>query len=429
MDEPNQVIEHIDSVLQKSSERIDAFVAFFERLDESSPLLRLGVAGCVIGISLLLYLISRRTIGKRILALEKRDPKHFSPLRIQAQDLLASEDMKKIRIGSWCWLRRALTLIFAIFALSGFLLCSPWTLSLAAYLMAVIMAPIRFIVHETIRYLPNIITIVVIVYIARLLVRALKMIFNGIKKKRIRLKNFYPEWADPSFALIKLLVYVLTAVIVFPYLPGSSSPAFQGISIFLGLLISLGSSTAVANIIAGTVLTYTRAFAIGDQVMIAQTRGKVLERSTFVTRIQTLKNEVVSIPNSMVLSGNIINYSQHMGQHGILVHSKLTIGYEVPWQKVNKLLINAAVKTESISVDPKPFVLQTSLDDYYVSYEINGWTHKPEELPRIYSNLHANILDEFHTNQVEITSPAFRINRDGNKSTIPEVTPSSEKPA
>ncbi len=191
----------------------------------------------------------------------------------------------------------------------------------------------------------------------------------------------------------------------------------------MGVLVSLGSTTAVANVVAGVVITYTRAFAVGDQVELDNVRGRVLERSTFVTRIQTLKNVIVSIPNSMVLSNNVINYSKNMGQSGLVVHTTVTIGYDVPWQTVNDLLIGAAKKTEGISSHPEPFVLQTSLDDNYVSYELNGWTRKPEELPKTYSELHANILDEFHGHNVEITSPAFRAVRDGNPSTIAPVMP------
>lgn len=204
-------------------------------------------------------------------------------------------------------------------------------------------------------------------------------------------------------------------------MPGSSSPAFQGISIFVGVLVSLGSTTAVANVVAGVVLTYTRAFKVGDQVEVADTRGRIVERSTFVTRIQTLKNVIVSVPNSMVLNNNIINYSKNMGQSGLLVHSDITIGYDVSWKTVNKLLISAANKTQGIASSPEPFVLQTSLDDNYVSYEINGWTRQPEELPKTYSELHAHILDEFAGHQVEITSPAYRAIRDGNSVNIPDV--------
>ena len=194
------------------------------------------------------------------------------------------------------------------------------------------------------------------------------------------------------------------------------------------MLVSLGSTTAVSNVIAGTVLTYTRAFAVGDQVEVGGTRGRVVERSTFVTRIQTLKNVIVSIPNSMVLTNNIINYSKNMGQRGLLVHTSVTIGYDVPWQTVNALLVAAAQKTEHIAETPPPFVLQTSLDDNYVSYEVNGWTRSPEELPAIYSSLHANILDEFHGHKVEITSPHYRAMRDGNANTVPDVLPRDEAP-
>jgi small-conductance mechanosensitive channel len=147
-----------------------------------------------------------------------------------------------------------------------------------------------------------------------------------------------------------------------------------------------------------------------------------------VTRIQTLKNVIVSIPNSMVLNNNIINYSKNLGQTGLLVHTSITIGYDVPWQTVSQLLVAAARKTDKIVDDPEPFVLQTSLEDNYVSYEVNGWTRSPEELPRIYSSLHANILDEFHGHQVEITSPHYRAMRDGGATTIPAVAPASMEP-
>lgn len=328
--------------------------------------------------------------------------------------------MQIIRLAIWRWTGRAGTFICLIIALNGLLFTSKWSLYLAAHLLALILKPLSYIWHAGLNYLPDFLTAAIIICVARFLIHIVGLIFDGIKQGRVRLPNFYPEWADPSYGLCKILIIVLTAVIIFPYLPGSSSPAFQGISIFIGLLVSLGSTTAVANVVAGTVLTYTRAFKVGDQVLVSTTRGRIVERTTFVTRVQTPKNVIVSIPNSMVLNNDIINYSQNMGKSGLLVHTSITIGYDVPWETVNKLLIAAANKTERIETSPEPFVLQTSLDDNYVSYEINGWTQKPEELPVIYSKLHANILDEFHGHNVEITSPAYRASRDGNASTIPE---------
>ena len=404
-------------------EDISALMGFFNQLDAEDPLIRLITAATVIGVSLFLLTLTRLIIGRRRKHLESLPASKFRPLRLQAQDLVSSEDMQKLWSTVWRLAGLLLSLAFILTALIGVLMTSHWTLILAARLIIFVGSILGYLWDGFVGYLPNLFTIVIIIVVVRYLVHLVGLIFDGIRTRRIHLRNFYPEWAETSFGLVKLLIYALTAVIIFPYLPGSSSPAFQGISIFVGVLVSLGSTTAVANVVAGVVITYTRAFQVGDQVELDNVRGRVVERSTFVTRIQTLKNVIVSIPNSMVLSNNVINYSKNMGQSGLVVHTTVTIGYDVPWQTVNDLLIAAAKKTEGISSHPEPFVLQTSLDDNYVSYELNGWTRKPEELPRTYSALHANILDEFHGHSVEITSPAFRAVRDGNASTIAPVIP------
>jgi len=417
-----------NAVTEQSAEQIEEqaiqaleFIQYFNQLDASSPFLRYIIAGSIICIALVLLLFIRVATRQRIRKLELRDPEAFKPLRFQNQNLITSADMQIIRLTVWRWMGRVGTFLCLLLALNGLLFTSKWSLYLAARLLTLIIAPLSYIWHAAIDYLPDFLTALIIVCAARFLVHVVGLIFDGIKKGRVRLPNFYPEWADPSFGLVKILIIVLTAVIIFPYLPGSSSPAFQGISIFIGLLVSLGSTTAVANVVAGTVLTYTRAFQIGDQVLVSTTRGRIVERTTFVTRVQTPKNVIVSIPNSMVLNNNIINYSKNMGRSGLLVHTRITIGYDVPWGTVNQLLIAAAGKTDGIEASPEPFVLQTSLDDNYVSYEVNGWTQKPEELPLIYSKLHANILDEFHGHNVEITSPVYRASRDGSTSTIPQA--------
>ena len=388
-------------------------------MDATAPLMRLIIAGSVVGVALFLLLVSRILINRRVRKLDEMPESRFSPLRWQAQDIITREDMKTFRLRLWRGLGWALSTGFGLVALTGLLMTNSVTLQPAARLIALFIAALEYVWDGFVGYIPNLITIIVIVMITRYVIRVIGLVFDGIRNRRIYLKNFYPEWAETSFALIKLMIYALAAVIIFPYLPGSSSPAFQGISIFVGVLVSLGSTSAVANVIAGVVLTFTRAFAVGEQVEVGGTRGRVVERSTFVTRIQTLKNVIVSIPNSVVLSNNIINYSQNMGQSGLLVHTTITIGYDIPWQKVNELLVAAAAKTEGIVETPEPFVLQTSLEDNYVSYEINGWTRLPESLSRTYSDLHAHILDEFHQHDVEITSPHYRAVRDGNPSTIP----------
>jgi small-conductance mechanosensitive channel len=400
----------------------------FDQMDATAPLMRLIIAGVIVGVSLFLLLMTRLYIARRLKRMQEKPEERYKALRLQAQDLLSAGDMKNLWIGVWTWIGRLLSLMFLLSAINGLLLTSGWTLRLAAGMITSFIDALVYIWEGFVGYLPSLVTIVLIVMVARFIIRTLGLVFDGLRTRRIYMKHFYPEWADTSFGIVKLMIYALTAVIIFPYLPGSSSPAFQGISIFVGVLVSLGSTTAVSNVIAGTVLTYTRAFAVGDQVEVGGTRGRVVERSTFVTRIQTLKNVIVSIPNSMVLTNNIINYSKNMGQRGLLVHTSVTIGYDVPWQTVNALLVSAAQKTEHIAETPPPFVLQTSLDDNYVSYEVNGWTRSPEELPAIYSSLHANILDEFHGHKVEITSPHYRAVRDGNASTVSDVLPRDEAP-
>jgi small-conductance mechanosensitive channel len=214
-------------------------------------------------------------------------------------------------------------------------------------------------------------------------------------------------------------VFAFAVVVMWPYLPGSGSDAFKGVSLFVGVLFSLGSSGAVGNIVAGVVLTYTRAFQIGDRVKIGETTGDVFERTLLVTRLRTIKNVDVTIPNGAVLGNQVINYTGQAQGPGLILHTTITIGYDAPWKQIHELLIAAAKATPEILEDPAPFVLQTSLDDFYVSYQINAYTRNPSVMARTYSVLHQNIQDQFNGAGVEIMSPHYNALRDGNQMTIP----------
>ena len=268
-------------------------------------------------------------------------------------------------------------------------------------------------------YLPNLFTLIFIVIATRYALKLLRFFSDGIHSKKIRIAGLHPELTDPTFQLLRFLILALALVAAYPFLPGSNSPVFRGITIFVGFLLSLGSTSLVTNIVSGIVLTYTRGLRIGDRVKIGQTVGDVLERTLLVTRIRTIKNVVVTIPNGMVLNNEIINYNAPMLEKGLILNTTVTIGYDVPWRKVHDLLIQAALATRDILADPKPFVLQTSLDDYYVSYELNAYTHAPERMAMIYSELHQNIQDWFNEASVEIMSPGYTAYRDGNEATIP----------
>jgi small-conductance mechanosensitive channel len=389
---------------------------FMNWVDESGPLVRVPF---VVGLLILYYLIFRfiRNVVRR-LSDKVTNEKRFR-LRIQSQIIVSANDMSKIIVA----LIKATGLLIAMLIGFSFLNVGlglfEWGRSLAGDLLRLSLASIGFVIQQVIDYIPSLLVIVVVVLIVRFILHVLKLVFKGIARGRINIPGFYSEWSATSFNLLRLLIYALTLIIIFPYLPGSDSPAFQGLSLFIGLLLSLGSTTAVANVVAGIVLTYTRAFNVGDRVSVNDTVGVVVERGSFVTRLENTKKEIISIPNSMTLTSHIINYSEQARGPGLILFTSVTIGYDVPWTRVHELLISAALKTDNIEADPEPFVLQKSLDDYSVNYQLNATTKDAVGMPRTHSSLNANILDAFNEAGVEIMSPMFMATRDGTELTIP----------
>ena len=277
-------------------------------------------------------------------------------------------------------------------------------------------------------YIPNLMLVVLIGLATSYLIKLNQYVFAEIRDGTLTVRGFYPDWAEPTAKLVRFLILVAAAIIAFPYLPGSDSPAFKGISVFLGVLLSLGSTSAVAHGVAGTILTYMRAFQVGDFVRIGTDIGVVMEKTLLVTRICTQKNEVVTIPNGTVLGGVVVNYSAEARSKGVIFHTTVTIGYNAPWRKVHELLVSAALATDGVLRDPIPFVLQTALNDFYVAYELNAYTANPQNMLAIYSQLHQNIQDKFNEAGVEINSPHYTSLRDGNRVTIPdEYLPASYK--
>ena len=352
-----------------------------------------------------------RKLSKRVL----KDDSQVKPLRIQKQVILSAKVVAGILNKTFLVVSWILRLFIVVTYLNTLLSLFSWTRDLSVLFADLLRDAVSAMWGGFIDYLPDLILTLIIVSIAYLLIKLFKLVFEGVERSRIKVPGFYPEWSRTSFSLLRLLIVAMTLVVVFPYLPGSGSPAFQGVSIFFGVLLSLGSTSAVANVVSGIVITYTRAFQTGDHVRLSDTEGKIIERTAFVTRIRTPKNVEVSIPNSSVMSDKVINYSSQARHSGIMLHTGVTIGYDVPWPTVQKLLLSAASATEHIEEDPAPFVLQTALDDNYVAYELNATTKRADVRPRIYSELHANILDAFHTAGVEITSPLYRAVRDGNE--------------
>jgi small-conductance mechanosensitive channel len=268
-------------------------------------------------------------------------------------------------------------------------------------------------------YLPSLINIVIIVVVARFILKAVRGLFEQIAAKRLTITNFHPDWGLPTYSLVRFFVIAIAAVMVFPYLPGSGSAGFKGVATFVALAISFGGAPAIANIIAGIILTYMRPFGLGDRVKIADAVGDIMAKNLLLVRLRTIKNVDISIPNSLVLANHIINYSTNAKEAGVILHTTVTIGYDAPWKTVHELLIRAATRVDGLLAEPAPYVLQTSLDDFYVAYEINAYTNRPNEMTSLYSRLHEEIQNAFNEGGVEILSPHYVAMRDGNAMGVP----------
>ncbi len=303
-----------------------------------------------------------------------------------------------------------LPVIFSIF---------PFSRDWADALFQLIWSPFKGVLHAVWNYIPNLFSILVIFYVIKYFIKFIEYIFSEISAGKLVINGFHLDWAMPTFSIVRFLMYAFMFVMIFPYLPGSDSNIFKGVSVFIGILFSLGSSSAISNMVAGLVITYMRPFKIGDRIKIGEVTGDVIEKTLLVTRIKSIKNEIITIPNSSVLSGNTTNYSSDSMDNGLIVHTTITIGYDVPWRDMHRALLEAADRTELLQKDPQPFVLQTGLEDFYVSYQINAYTQEASRQAYIYSLLHQNIQDLCNENGIEILSPHYRAARDGNSSTIP----------
>jgi small-conductance mechanosensitive channel len=272
-----------------------------------------------------------------------------------------------------------------------------------------------------INFIPNLFALLVIAIFTRFALRLLRFFYDGMQQGKIKFSSIHPEVVEPTYQILRFLVVAFALVAAFPYIPGSSSPMFRGLSIFVGFLISLGSTSLVTNIISGIVLTYSRGLKIGDRVKIGETIGDVVDRTLLITRVRTIKNVVITIPNVVVMQNEIVNFSSEARDAGLILHTSVTIGYDEPWRNVQKLLITAALETVDIMVHPEPYVLKTSLDNHYITYELNAYTDQPLRMQDIYSELHQNILDKFNQAEVEILSPTYFAFRDGQTTTINKV--------
>lgn len=398
------------------------------RQDRSTEKLIQGIVLSILStIALIGFLaLIQRSMSRLLLKLNAAQRDKALGLRVQNFQVLGS-DATGYLLSSLIGLLRLTIVLGSLYLYVPFVLSQfPITRSIGKSILDDVVDRLNQIAAAFVQYLPNLVIIALIAVLTHYIIQFVKLVIIELGRDDAY-PWFYPEWVQPTNRLATILLVAIACIMTAPYLPGFNSPAFQGISLFLGALVTLGSSSAVTNAIAGIILIYTRAFRIGDIIGIGETIGEVVEKTLFVTRLITFKQQVITIPNASVLNSNVVNFSavsrlspaSQKSKRFLLLHTTVTLGYDVSWRKIHEVLIQAAEATIGIVSEPQPFVLQTALNDFNVSYELNAYTDHPELMPRIYSELHQNIQDYCNQAAIEILSPTYTSLRDGNHSTIP----------
>lgn len=367
----------------------------------------------VIFIQYLLFKLTNflfRKLRRQIIRFKQQ---RLHPLIIRDYELLNTRLLGKALIFLSNLVRYAVLFLQLMFIVPILFAIFPQTEDLALKIFLYIIEPVKMVIISIVEYIPNLFIIIVIWYCIKYIIKGLRYVAKEIESGKLKISGFYPDWAHPTFNIIRFLLYAFMIAMIYPYLPGSNSGVFQGISVFVGLIISLGSSSVIGNIMSGLVITYMRPFKIGDCIKLNDTIGNVIEKTPFVTRIRTLKNEVVTIPNSFIMSSHTVNFSSSARKFGLIIHTTVTFGYDVPWRQVHELLINAALATKGILHDPKPFVLETELQDFYPSYQLNAYIKNADEYLEIKSELLQNVQDQFKGAGLDLVCTHYISDRGG----------------
>ncbi|NWG75426.1 MAG: mechanosensitive ion channel family protein [Rubrivivax sp.] len=340
-------------------------------------------------------------------ALERRVGEKLKSFQDRAFQIVRAEKLWQLLAGFLNFARIAVVLTIAYFYLDYVLALFPWTRGLSKSLMSIAIDPLRTMGLGFIDMIPNLVFLAILFVVTRYMVKVARLFFQGISAGTLTLRNFEPEWGEPTYRLVRTLLIACAAVVAYPYIPGSGSEAFKGVSLFAGIVFSLGSSSLIGNLIAGYSMTYRRAFRIGDRVKVGEYFGEVERVRLLVTHLRTPKNEEVVVPNSKILADEVVNYSSLARGRGLILHTTVGIGYETPWRQVEAMLLEAAGRTRGLLREPAPFVHQKALGDFCITYEINVYCDTPHGMISLYSELHRNILDVFNEYGVQIMTPAY----------------------
>jgi small-conductance mechanosensitive channel len=340
--------------------------------------------------------------------LQRRVQARIHSVGIQSFEVVRADQIRgavdNVRRGLRAIVFVVATLVYASYVLALW----PWTRGLSHGAAGLVVDPLLVLGSGLVANIPRLGFLVVLFVMIRLILRVIRMFFEAIASGGVTLANFDAEWAQPTYKIVRLAIVALGVIVAYPYIPGSESDAFKGVSLFVGIVFSLGSSSAIANIIAGYMMTYRRAFKVGDRIRIGDSTGDVILARLQVTHLRSVKNEEIVIPNSQILGQEVINYSSLAREGGgLLLHSEVAIGYDTPWRQVEALLLLAAARTHGLGHEPVPFVLVKRLGEFSIVYEVNVPCVEIAAMGRLYSALHQNILDVFNEYGVQIMVPAY----------------------
>ncbi len=388
--------------------RIGEAVDNWRRDRSPATLARHGAFALVATAALVFALWGGARLFRRLrLLLEQRLHTRIQDVQFQGLHLFGAHQIWALLTGILSFLWAAIVLVSLYLYLGSVLVLFPWTRKLATDLIALVLDPLRTLGLGLLETIPKLVFLLVLYLLTRYVLKMIKLYFHSVADGRIVLPEFDADWAWPTYRLVRLLLVAFAVIVAYPYIPGSGSEAFKGVSLFIGVIFSLGSSSVIGNVIAGYTMTYRRAFKVGDRVKIGDYLGDVETVRVLVTYLRTPKNEVVAIPNSSILNGEVVNYSTLAKQQGLILHTTVGIGYETPWRQVEAMLLQAAERTPGLLREPSPFVRHNSLGDFCVVYEINVYCAEPQLMGLLYTELHRNILDVFNDYGVQIMTPAY----------------------
>jgi len=402
--------ESVEDVAQRAAKRAqEAIDARFAQRNPRELLIGAGLsAGASVGFVVLVWLLARlRTVLLR--GIRTVHGRHLQPLwGPEVGRHLLSLEKGAIHLLFWTF-GLLLAYLWLSFVLTRFPYTAPWGNQLGAY-FAHMSSQLAL---GALRALPGLFTVLVILLAARFLARVVSAFAASVEGGRIQVSWLNPESVEATRRVAVVLIWLFAITVAYPYIPGSDTAAFQGVSVFAGLMITLGSAGFIGHLMAGLLVVYSRALRAGEMVKVGDTFGVVTEVGTLSTKVTTLSLEQVTIPNAVLMSSTVTNYSRLAGEGGAILSTKVTIGYDTPWRQVHALLLLAAERTDAVRKEPKPFVLQTALSDFYVEYELRVHLDGPENRFTILSDLHAQIQDAFNEYGVQIMSPHFMLQPDG----------------